>query len=449
MTGRHPLLLIIDDHPGMAAVVERGVEGTGFRTVSHTSAAAALALLATARADAALVNQQMPDRGGLEVLCAIRDVQPECGVIITTAHAASDSAIDAVKLGALDYLPKPLDFARLRHLLATIVDDAERRAALLSVEHATAHRLGLGGMIGRSAVMQQLFGLLRRVAPHAKAALIAGEHGVGKAGVARAIHQLGPRSARRCASVNCSAAVPILVESELFGHVRGAFEDAIDDAGGIFEAANEGTVFLDEVGELPGVAQAKLLRVLETGEVQRVGAEESKTVDVRIVAATSRNLRSEVAAGRFRADLYDRRHADRAWTDAHRGRRGRGNGWGPSPPWRHRARPHRPCARGRPLEQGGGGAAAGHQPAHPLSAARAARADRLSRKRNGGPPPLRPEAGARPFQLHLVFREVRIVGDRGADLRIRRRFYRRFLVTAARGEPCTTTKSAGLWCGCG
>jgi two-component system, NtrC family, response regulator HydG len=161
-------------------------------------------------------------------------------------------------------------------------------------------------MIGRSAIMQELFDLVRRIAPHARTVLVTGETGVGKEGIARAIHDLGPRRNKRFATINCSAVVSSLFESELFGHVRGAFTGATDNKPGIFEAAEGGTLFLDEVGELPGATQAKLLRVLETGEVQRVGSLQLRKVDVRIIAATNRDLRADVDAGVFRSDLFYR-----------------------------------------------------------------------------------------------------------------------------------------------
>jgi two-component system, NtrC family, response regulator HydG len=290
----------------MLALVERAVSATGFRVISHTSAHEALALLPTERADVALVDLQMPEIGGLDVLRSIREIQPQCGVILMTGHASLDTAIEAVKLGALDYLTKPLDLERLRNLLTGARDDALRRSELLAAEAVTARRLELCGMIGRSAVMQQLFGLTRRVAPHARAALVTGETGVGKEGIARAIHDLGPRRAKRFITVNCSAVVETLFESELFGHVRGAFTGATDNKPGLFEAADGGTLFLDEIGELPAAVQAKLLRVLETGEVQRVGSVQPRKVDVRIVVATNRDLRAEAEAGRFRSDLFYR-----------------------------------------------------------------------------------------------------------------------------------------------
>ena len=306
MTGTAPVLLVVDDEPGMLALIERIVAPTGFQTVLHSSAREALDRLAVDRADVALVDLRMPELGGLDVLRAIRQVQPECGVILMTGHASVDTAIEAVKLGALDYLTKPLDIERLRQLLDQAREDAARRADLLAAENATAHRLELCGLIGRSAVMQQLFGLVRRIAPHARTALITGETGSGKEGIARAVHDLGPRRARRFFTINCSAVVESLFESELFGHVRGAFTGATENKPGMFEAADGGTLFLDEIGELPPSVQAKLLRVLETGEVQRVGSLQPKIVDVRIVAATNRDLRREADAGRFRSDLFYR-----------------------------------------------------------------------------------------------------------------------------------------------
>jgi len=306
MTAAPPVLLVIDDEPGMLSLVERVVRSTGFRTILHTSAREALAILAVERPDVALVDLRMPELGGLDVLRAIRQVQPECGVILMTGHASVDSAIEAVKLGALDYLTKPLDIERLRQLLTQAKEETLQRAELLVAESTTARRLELCGMIGRSAVMQQLFGLVRRIAPHARTALITGETGAGKEGIARAIHALGPRRLKRFVTINCSAVVETLFESELFGHARGAFTGAVDNKPGLFEAADGGTLFLDEIGELPPSVQAKLLRVLESGEVQRVGSLQSKRVDVRIVAATNRDIRAEAEAGRFRSDLFYR-----------------------------------------------------------------------------------------------------------------------------------------------
>jgi DNA-binding NtrC family response regulator len=303
---RQPLLLVVDDDAAICRILERFGRSVGYKVESHGGGRETLPRLAAIHADVALIDLQMPEVGGLDVLKAIRGIRPDCQVILMTAHATVDSAIDAVKLGALDYLSKPLPFDRLTHLLQGVRDELDRRSALLRADQETARRLELCGMIGRSAVMQELFALMRRLAPHVRVALVTGETGTGKELVARALHELGPRSRKKFVTVNCSAVVENLFESELFGHVRGAFTGATENKVGLFEAADGGTLFLDEVGELPLAVQAKLLRALEAGEVQRVGSLEPRTVDVRVIAATNRHLDEEVAAGRFRRDLLYR-----------------------------------------------------------------------------------------------------------------------------------------------
>jgi DNA-binding NtrC family response regulator len=248
----------------------------------------------------------MPDLGGLDVLRAIRDIDPRCQAVLMTGYASVETAVEAIKLGAMDYLSKPIDFQRLEQLLTGVRDDLERRRSLLSIETDVARRLEFCGMIGRGPVMQELFGMIRRLAPHVRTALITGDTGTGKELVARALHRTGPRRDRRFVTVNCSAVVETLFESELFGHVRGAFTGATEHKPGLFELADNGTLFLDEIGELPLTVQAKLLRVLELGEVHRVGSLEPRKVSVHVIAATNRDLRAEVAAGRFRSDLYYR-----------------------------------------------------------------------------------------------------------------------------------------------
>ena len=242
-----------------------------------------------------MVDLRMPDVGGLDVLRAIRETDPHCQAVLMTGYASVDTAVEAIKLGATDYLSKPLDFARLEQLLAGVREELERRRSLLSIEGDLARRLEFGGMIGRGPVMQELFGMIRRLAPHVRTALITGETGTGKELVARALHKTGPRRDRRFVTVNCSAVVETLFESELFGHVRGAFTGATENKPGLFELADGGTLFLDEIGELPLTVQAKLLRVLELGEVHRVGSLEPRRVDVHVIAATNRDLRAEVA----------------------------------------------------------------------------------------------------------------------------------------------------------
>lgn len=306
MPSQRPRLLVVDDDRAILTLVGTIALAEGFDVATTTEGADAMNQLRHRPADLVLVDLRMPGITGLEVLKAIREISPRCRVALMSGHATIDSAVEAVKLGAMDYLTKPFDLQRLRHLLATVREDGDDRRAVLTLEGDLAQRLEFCGMIGRGPVTQELFGLIRRLAPHARVALITGDTGTGKELAARALHKLGPRSAKRFVTVNCSAVVETLFESELFGHVRGAFTGATDSKAGLFETADGGTLFLDEVGELPAAVQAKLLRVLENGELQRVGSLESRKVDVRLIAATNRDLREEVGAGRFRNDLYYR-----------------------------------------------------------------------------------------------------------------------------------------------
>jgi DNA-binding NtrC family response regulator len=306
MTGQRPLLLVVDDEQGILDVVGRFGRRAGFDVVACSGGQEAIAQMRARRADLLMVDLRMPDVGGLDVLRAIRETDPHCQAVLMTGFASVDTAVEAIKLGATDYLSKPLDFARLEQLLGGVREELERRRSLLSMEGDLARRLEFAGMIGRGPVMQELFGMIRRLAPHVRTALITGETGTGKELVARALHKTGPRRERRFVTVNCSAVVETLFESELFGHVRGAFTGATENKPGLFELADGGTLFLDEIGELPLTVQAKLLRVLEAGEVHRVGSLEPRRVNVHVLAATNRDLRVEVAAGRFRSDLYYR-----------------------------------------------------------------------------------------------------------------------------------------------
>jgi two-component system response regulator HydG len=306
MNGQKPLVVVIDDEQGILDVVGRFAQRAGYEVITCSNGRDAIAQLQMRQADLVMVDLRMPDVGGLDVLRAIREIDPRCQAVLMTGYASVETAVEAIKLGASDYLSKPLDFARLEQLLASVRDDLERRRNLLSIETDVARRLEFCGMIGRGPVMQELFGMIRRLAPHVRTALVTGETGTGKELVARGLHRMGPRKDKRFVTVNCSAVVETLFESELFGHVRGAFTGATDNKPGLFELADAGTLFLDEIGELPLTVQAKLLRVLELGEVHRVGSLEPRRVNVHVIAATNRDLREEVAAGRFRSDLYYR-----------------------------------------------------------------------------------------------------------------------------------------------
>jgi DNA-binding NtrC family response regulator len=301
-----PLLLVVDDEPAVPKIVERIAVKIGFEVLTCGSGGEAMRALQRRPADLAMVDLRMPDVSGLDLLRKIRTSVPGCEVILMTAYAAVDSAVEAIKLGAREYLTKPFDFDRLRQVLTDIRMELERRAQVVALESQVARQIEYCGMLGRSPVMQEVFSLIQRLAPHAKVALVTGETGTGKELAARAFHHAGPRRGKPFVTINCSAVVDTLFETELFGHVRGAFTGAVEAKPGLFEAAQGGTLFLDEVGELPIAVQAKLLRALEYGEVQRVGSLQLKRVDVAVVAATNRDLRAEVAAGRFRGDLFYR-----------------------------------------------------------------------------------------------------------------------------------------------
>jgi DNA-binding NtrC family response regulator len=255
--------------------------------------------------DVLVASLDLDDMEGLSLVTSVREEAPDLSMVLVTARASVESAVAAIRLGVHDYLREPLDVEKLRALLADRYDDAlRRRVRLFPAERSPG--VSFHGMIGRSLPMQKLFRTLRNVAPHVRTALVSGETGTGKELVARALHQLGQRADRRFVVINCSAVVETLFESELFGHVRGAFTGATDSKPGLFELADGGTLFLDEVGELPPGVQAKLLRTIEFGEVHRVGSLEPRKVDVQVIAATNRDLEIECEEGRFRRDLYYR-----------------------------------------------------------------------------------------------------------------------------------------------
>jgi two-component system response regulator HydG len=306
MSGQPPVLLVVDDENGILTLLRSFGERVGYEVVTCASGQEAIDFLRVRKADVALVDLHMPNVNGLDVLRAIKEADPKCQAVLMTGYASIESAVEAVKLGAMDYLSKPLDFARLERLLDTVRAQVEQRQVILSSEADLARRLEFCGMIGRSPIMQDLFGLIRRLAPHLRTALITGETGTGKELVARALHAIGPRAQHSFVVIDCSTVAESAFETELFGYVAGAFPNATEGRPGLLEMADGGVVFLDEVSNLPLSAQARLLRVLEFGELHRVGALQEQRVDVVVLAATNRDLRAEVASGRFRSDLFYR-----------------------------------------------------------------------------------------------------------------------------------------------
>jgi two-component system, NtrC family, response regulator HydG len=297
-------LLVVDHDEELVRFVASAADSFGFRVASEPDTRSALAMLTDLKPDAVLLD--LSEMDARAALAEIGAVDPQIPVILMTRDASVDAGITAIKAGALDYLTKPFDGDRLRDVLVTVRKRVERREALLRIDADVAKQFEFYGMVGRSPEMQELFDTIRRLAPHLRTVLITGETGTGKELVAKALHKLGPRRDKRLITLNCSAVVETLFESELFGHVRGAFTGANETKVGLFEHADTGTIFLDEVGELPMSLQAKLLRAVEYGEVQRVGALDTRRADVCVIAATNRDLLTEVADGRFRSDLYYR-----------------------------------------------------------------------------------------------------------------------------------------------
>jgi DNA-binding NtrC family response regulator len=274
--------------------------------MTASDAEAGLELFLRARPHVVLLDIVLPKMNGLELLDRLVAADPGVDVILMTAHYSTDSAVEAIQKGACDYLTKPLDIVKLRNRISMLLADAEKRKQARHLDDALLDAYQFEGIIGRSPVMLDTFARIRRVAPHFQTVLVTGATGTGKELVARALHRLSSHGSGPFVTCNCSALVETLLESELFGYVRGAFTGATQDKTGLFEQANGGTVFLDEIGELSPSAQAKLLRVLQQKEVQRVGSPTTRPVDVRVIGATHRQLRAMVTGGQFREDLYYR-----------------------------------------------------------------------------------------------------------------------------------------------
>ncbi len=301
----HTALLVDDDllfRESLALLVRR----EGFQVTEASTVAEARARLADGPTDVAFVDLALPDGHGLELLDPDREPVGETDVVVITGNATVDAAVSALRQGVLDFLTKPVDQNRLRAILANVVRTRALRRERDELRDELRDLGHFGGMVGRSAPMRQVYDMIARVAPTRATVLLLGESGTGKELAAETLHRMSPRADRRFLAINCGAMAPNLIESELFGHEKGSFTGAERSRRGYFEEASGGTLFLDEITEMPAEAQVKLLRVLETGELLRVGASEHVGVDVRVIAASNRDAEGAVREGKLREDLYYR-----------------------------------------------------------------------------------------------------------------------------------------------
>jgi len=300
------LLLAIDDDPQSLEFVKDALAQENLEILTTTDPELGLEFVLRRHPQIVLLDLMMPKIGGMELLERILEVDPGTNVMLMTGHYSTEAAVEAIQKGAYDYLNKPLSVDKLRQRVDQLIAEARQRRRTLQLDRELLKVYEFEGLLGRSPLMLDVFARVRRVAPHFRTVLVTGATGTGKELVARALHRLSPAASGRFAVCNCSAIVETLFESELFGYVKGAFTGATQDKSGLFEYANGGTLFLDEIGEMPLATQAKLLRVLQSQEIQRVGSPAVRKVDVRVVAATNRDLRARVADKEFRDDLYYR-----------------------------------------------------------------------------------------------------------------------------------------------
>ncbi|MBN2357121.1 sigma-54-dependent Fis family transcriptional regulator [candidate division KSB1 bacterium] len=299
-------ILIVDDEKRMCAVLKEALESETLAVTTADSGESATAALSVDTFDVIISDIRMPGISGLDLLRRVRSTAPETEVLLMTAYADAKTAVEAMKAGAYDYIIKPFEIEDLRHKISNILDKHNLREENRDLKSQLKTRFSLQNMVGRSGAMLTVYQLVEKVAPTDATVLIRGESGTGKELVARAIHQLSKRSGEPFIAVNCGALPESLLESELFGHERGAFTGAEKQKPGRFELAGSGTMFLDEIGDISAATQIKLLRVLQQREIVRLGGTETIKIHARTVAATNRDLEEAVKNNAFREDLYYR-----------------------------------------------------------------------------------------------------------------------------------------------
>jgi len=299
-------ILVVEDDADVRQILDRFLASRGHQVKVAASAGEALALLAEEPIDLILSDVRMPGMSGLELLREVKGRDPDVQLVLMSGYSSVRDAVEAIQLGAEDYVEKPIDFRRLDRVVAAVLEKRALQHRTRILEQRLQGIVHFEGMVARTQRMLELFAFLERLARYPTTALITGESGTGKELVARALHKLSPLRDRPFIACNCTTLAPTLLESELFGYVRGAFTGADRDRKGLFEAAHGGTIFLDEIGELPLGVQVKLLRVLENREIKRVGSPEPLRVEIRVIAATNRNLADMVGQATFRDDLYYR-----------------------------------------------------------------------------------------------------------------------------------------------
>ncbi|MCX7973377.1 MAG: sigma-54 dependent transcriptional regulator [Candidatus Aminicenantes bacterium] len=299
-------IVIVDDERSLLDLLTRVFTKEGYRVQATTSAAKAIEIIEKEDLDLLISDIRLPEISGMEILKRCREIRPDVPVIMITAYGNMKQAIEALKMGALDYIIKPFDLEELKITVAKGLEKRRLEQENLLLKRDLKERYSFENMIGKSRVMQEIFALIEKIAGTDSTVLITGESGTGKEMAARAIHLLSRRADRPFVSINCAALPENLLESELFGHVKGSFTGAISDKKGMFEVAQRGTLFLDEIGEMSPWTQVKLLRALQERKIRRVGGTEEIPVDVRIIAATNHDLKKRIEEGKFREELYYR-----------------------------------------------------------------------------------------------------------------------------------------------